>query len=722
MASFFDQSDSDESIDEVLHDDQVEKNVAQIDPKWFEVTDDEDIEERQVVLSRHEKSLNEIQTACDLFDYNVGHGFWHEAEEVFKDILKKSAAHKKKYDTAPWPLLECLQNIPDLNKDSEVLGSDAETTESVSEEINSDKTEKLNRKSLKRLIEAVKEATDRYKQDIERLHDEEVEDEETEEELTEEKIVERLKNSVLLKGKKVPTYTRLADKCKKGGYTALRITSLGIVADAHLEDYGLLPHTTTAAWMKSFDTLNKCYDLLVENPAISVNKDFSDSLGKKHAVIRGGLCGLLKRLSVHLRQIAQFKNVVTPEYIEIVYLENRLVDLADAIFGYPKQTKRDRAVCCDILISILGSRRQEAHNILYPMMPSVSHNVVTSSVMKTVQLLYDETKSVGSEESIPHALFNLVYQMGLEGSYREGRDLIFRSGVVEKLGKSIELSILFNRAIAQLGLASFMKGDILQAYNLLSSLWSNRARDVLIGQKLPDGAKESEENELKYRDLLLPPHTHIPHGQLELATMLSTLVVDTVKEAKKPYEGSRHQSYFYRVINQMSYQPLHGEPIEFREQITAAYDALKLGDYSCSSTIIANMSAWQIMQNGSEALKAFLKHLKEAALRIFCYNNRCNFATISVEMMAKRYEMSESEVKCIINDIISENNSPLIAFWDREDKYLHVDRSNTSRLQYLVEGTASSVVEVAQYTEKRVRDNDFRGGRGRGHGRGRGGR
>ncbi|EAN78233.1 eukaryotic translation initiation factor 3 subunit 8, putative [Trypanosoma equiperdum] len=709
MADFFNVSDSDESIDEVIQrDDQVERNTAQIDPKWFEITDDEAAEEQRVVLSRREKSLNEIQTNADVFDFNVDQGTWVGAEQSFKELREKSDIHKRRFQSTPFPFLECLRNTPDLKTH-------------LSERESFAKPEEF--RSLKGLIKAVEEAMETYKDDIERLYDEEDGDEgdeeEAEKELTEDDIVKQLRESVTCTGKKASKYRKLANECKRKGYKALQITTCGIVADALLEEDNREVYVSTKTWAKSCDTLEECFGLIVENPGIRLSDKFSDKLNKRDAFIKGGLHALLQSLSKHLRRITQFKDGIPSDYIEIVHLENRLVAIADALFGYYRDNSRGRAVCCQILVDILGSRRQEAHEILFGKMPPGQREAVSDSVIETVRSLYEQLLLIGDDESKSLALLHLVYQMGLEGKYREGRDLIRRSGGAEKLCNSNHNSVLYNRAVAQLGLASFIMGDIMQAYELLSPLWNSwEGPEVLIGQKLPNLKDEKGDEELRYRDLLLPPHAHIPYSQLELATMLSTLVVGTVDEAKKPYEVTHHHRYFYRVINQMQFQPLLGEPIEFREQITAAYTALKLGDYARSSEVIKNMKVWDNMPRGTEARDTFLQRLKEAALQIFCYNSRRSFATISVEIMAKKFDITESTVKHVINGIISENNTPLIAVWDRDDQYLHVDRSNISRLQYLVEATARSVENIAHYCEKGGHGNDFRGGRGQGYMRG----
>lgn len=708
MSYFFDVSDSDHSIEDTYHEEEVDKKVAQIDPKWFESTDDEDADEKQVVLSKNEKCLNEIMIICDHFDFHVDEESWPQAEECFTQLRQKGEEYKKKFKSAPPPLLECLRNTPSL---SEKLGG-KETFKKPEDFY-----------SLKRLIKAFQELTELYGDDLEKVHDEESEEESGDEgkELTEEDIAQELQRLGFEKGKKATKCQNLARLCKKKGYTALQITALGIFSEALLDEDNRLPYVSTATWMKSCDTFSTCYNLITDNPAITVKEEFSSTLTSEYAYMTGGACGILQKLFTHFQRIAQFKTGVADAYFEVIRLENRLVELADDLLGYYQRRKRGKVVCCQILIDILGSRRQKAHDILYYKMANKTHNIVTPSVLETVRELYRELL-IGDKEVKCRALLTLAYQMGLEGMYREGRDLVLRSGMEETIEKSVPLAILYNRVIAQLGLASFAAGDIMQAYNLLGSLWSDRSHDVLISQRLPDCARNGEDEELRYRDLLVPPHTYIQHAQLELATMLSTLVIDTTKEAKKPYEGSRYRGYFFRVINQMNYQPLLGEPGEFKEQVRAAYSALKLGDYTRARDVIKSMSAWSTMSNGEESLSKFLQHLKEAALRIFCYNNRCNFTTISVDMMRKKYELTENEVKSIINNIISESNSSLIAFWDREDKYLHVDQGNHSRLQYLVEGVAENVLNVAQYSERRVRDNDFRGGRGRGRGRGRGGR
>lgn len=51
-------------------------------------------------------------------------------------------------------------------------------------------------------------------------------------------------------------------------------------------------------------------------------------------------------------------------------------------------------------------------------------------------------------------------------------------------------------------------------------------------------------------------------------------------------------------------------------------------------------------------------------------------------------------------------SSELIAYWDRDDEFLFIDRNNTTRLQHLLLGTADSVIKLAPYAEPRTRLGD----------------
>ncbi|KAG8345543.1 putative eukaryotic translation initiation factor 3 subunit 8 [Trypanosoma vivax] len=710
MSDYWEQSGSDEEdYETIAYDDQAEAKVSQIDPKWFEITDDEDAEERDVVLSRKEKSLNEVKGLCELLDYHIHNDSWHEAGKTVTELKQKVAAHKGKFGSAPSFFLECMLSIPDLSDKVEENKSLKGPKEMV---------------ALKKLIRDITEMNELYKKDAEMLNEEVQEEQENEEEevMTNEKAAEALHKLMLNHGKKLTQVERLSRTCKKLECVPLHITSMALLVGAYLEDDSEMPFVSPSTWNNAYLAARKCYSLVQNNPKIPVRERFPQEIVPNYAYIVDGFCGMLGLLYTHLLRIEQFIHEARCDHYLVVQMENNLVGFADELFGYYSNRKYGKSICCEVLINIIGARRQKGHELLFELIRDKCSNIVTNSAYETICRLHKEVLTLKDEGLKCRVQLFCVYQMGLEGKYREARDFILGSNVRHSIRGSLQLSILYNRAVLQLGLAAFAAGEFASAHNLLLPLLSNRNHEVLIGQKSPYNAKDNAFVELSYRDLLVPAHTYIPQSQLEHAAMLSALLVNTLDEAKKPYENAYHKNYFCRSLNQMNYEPLLGDPADFRGQISEAYNALRMGDYARARRVVEGMDGWSTMMNGEKSLEVFIQSLKETALRIFCYNNRCNFATISVELMSTKYELTKNEVICIINDIISDHNGPFKAFWDKEDEFLHVDRSNISHLQYLVVGTASCVSDISQILGKRARGNDFRGGRGYGRGRGRGGR
>ncbi|KAF8287863.1 hypothetical protein TcBrA4_0011810 [Trypanosoma cruzi] len=66
--------------------------------------------------SRNEKSLNEIQTTCDLLILTSTMNLGRRRKKAFIQLRQKASAHKEKFKVIPWPFLECLRNTPDLSE------------------------------------------------------------------------------------------------------------------------------------------------------------------------------------------------------------------------------------------------------------------------------------------------------------------------------------------------------------------------------------------------------------------------------------------------------------------------------------------------------------------------------------------------------------------------------------------------------------------------------
>ncbi|KAK7202339.1 eukaryotic translation initiation factor 3 subunit 8 [Novymonas esmeraldas] len=695
---------------------QEEVPEAQINPHWFEWTDEEELEERQEVISKKEKASNSIQALCDTFDYNAGNESWREALDMFKRMCNEVHAYVRKYKIAPQALQNCLQDMPNLAEHLE--GKEREDFSSR-QEFN----------SLKSLIVLVEETERQYKKELEDLSkgpeddaDDQDDDVGGKAELSEAECARLLEE---ISGSREVNLVSKVEKvirtCASKGYTNLEISAMGIAVSAVLRRDSRKLLVSSETWERAFRWGVKFFNRMIAAKDVRFVED-SSSVNSRSIVVPGGIHGFLTYLHTELVNKSKFEDAASQEYLKIIAFENDLAVLTDRALGHYLERKKSEPskVCISVLFDILGQRRQEAHKLFYDSLAAPEELcMITESVFDTVCALRKRSLQLKPDAVLSASgVCHVAYQHGLRGLFREGRDHLLRTGVANSIDvKNAKQAILLNRAIAQLGLAAFAAGDIPTAHQLLRTIWGLWSNQVLIGQSTPAKSMiDNEHAEMEYRSLLLPPHLHMPIAQLELASVLSGLLMGVKMEAQNPYERNHMERYVYNTITRTP--DLMGKPYSFKEQVAVAYEHLKTGNYIGAKEQVEAMTTFDSLPSGKETRELFLRSLREVALLVFCYTNRTNFSTMSVANLAIKYDMEESAVRRAVNEVLSEN-ATLSAYWDRDDAYLYLDRNNATRLQHLVKGTSESISNLAKHCESRLRAT---GGRGRGRGGAGGGR
>lgn len=695
--------------------DQEASPEAQINPYWFEQDDAEENSTRDVrLLSKSAKSLNEIEQLVNNLTLSFYEKSWPEALKQFQVLKDAVDKHKEKYGIYAPSYLEFLSFTK---------------FEEEKDKTKDDFSHRQQFNSLKKLMQSVEEESVSLKAMIDALDEEEEEGEEdemadsdSEEETHDEIYYKELlsKWSFVLNRSLEPQCRKVVAECKALEFSSTEISASSFLITVYLlVDSGKLS-VPLARWRRALDLLENIYTNVCERKLIVVESFSAASKGSQVTVV-GGFHGMLRNFWDNLRK-TQYNLDSTgkdDEFLSIPELENKLLDLANSMSEYytSRSQMRNAFLCNAVILEIVGFRRPAGHQLLFSKLTS-GGSVVSEDLIQTIQNVMNFPFPPTKMAKMVSVCY-LAYQLAMKGLYREGRDTLLRAGVRDFIDSAkhnescMALATTYNRAVAQLGLAGFVAGDMYEAYQLLGGIWSHDFPEVLLGQKAP--YVQSEVDSLRYMDNMVPIHLHIPYQHLELAAMLSALVIDTTKEAKNPYDRNQreHQKFFYQAISKKI--PLMGSANSTHERVGAAYRALKKGDFNTAKQHIADMPAWNSLSNGASAREMYLNQLKEAALRIFCITNRCNFSSFSVSTLALKYDMQESAVKESINHIISENDS-LIAYWDRDEEYLYVDRSNLTRLQHLVTGTTHTASLLNPYTERRLRTTE---GRGRGRGRGR---
>jgi len=463
---------------------------TQIKAIWFQSSDDEEIEERHDVISKVDKALKESQVRCDTFDYQISRELWSDAFSTFAKIKECTRRFVRSYGRAPDPVVSCIQDMPDL--DEFLRGKER-----------NDFVNKLSFTRLKLLVVQVREFKEEYakelsatKSDLVDAGDRASDDGSTDDNETSAKLVTEEDYSNYLSDiadsfdvDVISKVERVIRECQQKGFPNAATTAMGIAVSVILRRDRRRLCVRSDTWTRAYKWGVKFFTSISEDPSIRFAENSSSS-NLIAVTVPGGMHGFLVFLHEELRNKAKFENIADQEYANIPTFENNLAVLTDYAAGYYIARKKTAPlkVCIDILLDILGQRRQAAHHLFLQNDEAPQKlTIIKESIFDTVSELHNLSIQLHADKQTTiAAACHLAYQYALNGRYCEGRDYLLRSGITKKITVSnAPLAILLNRAIAQLGLAAFLAGDVATAHKLLRGIWGLRSNQMLLGQSTP---------------------------------------------------------------------------------------------------------------------------------------------------------------------------------------------------------------------------------------------
>merc|ERR1719277_271694 len=270
----------------------------------------------------------------------------------------------------------------------------------------------------------------------------------------------------------------------------------------------------------------------------------------------------------------------------------------------------------------------------------------------------------------------------------------------------IPTQIMYNRAMAQLGLCAFRQSMIKDAHNCLVDLQSSgRLKELLAqGLLLQRQHERTPEQEKVEKKRQIPYHMQVNLEMVECVYLVAAMLIEIPYMAAHEFDARRRliSKNFHHVLRVSERNPLTGPPESMREHVVAAARAMKSGNWRQTKDLLINdkMNAkvWDLFYSSSSVKEMLVKHIKEESLRTYLFTYSSVYDSISMETLAAMFEVEKTHVHAVISKMII--NEELMASMDEPTECVVMHRTEPSRLQALALQLSEKVASLVDFNER----------------------
>lgn len=304
------------------------------------------------------------------------------------------------------------------------------------------------------------------------------------------------------------------------------------------------------------------------------------------------------------------------------------------------------------------------------------------------------------------------YHLALHDQIQDARDLFNMTHLTQYIDNApdIEVKILYNRALAQLGLAFFRSGSMNQAVNCLAEIMATGRAKELLAQGLMNtfnkNIERSPEEEAIQRRRLFPFHLHINLELLECSYIVSAMLTEIPSLAQTEFSGKKNlriSKYFYNLLRQNERNPsLTTSPDHYKDILMAASKSLKLGDWRSCVDLVCNeklsKTIWSRFNNSDLVTQMITEKIKIQSLRCYLFTYSQFYTNVSNEWLSENFELERKDVAKIVTKMMVEDN--LQASWDGPTESVVLHGTEPTRLQNIALQLSQKVAAIQEHNEK----------------------
>jgi translation initiation factor 3 subunit C len=330
----------------------------------------------------------------------------------------------------------------------------------------------------------------------------------------------------------------------------------------------------------------------------------------------------------------------------------------------------------------------------------------------------------GDERTKARAMLCMIYFDAIHDHFYRARDSMLMSHLQDHVQHmDISTQILFNRTMAQLGLAAFRAGLIPEAQSALSELYASGRVKELLAQGMSMGRYQDKtpEQEKLERRRQMPFHMHINLELSEAVHLIAAMLLEVPNMTANSLAGQRNRVIskpFRRLLDNYDRQTFTGPPENVRDYVMAATKALTTGQWERAYTFLTSLSVWTLIGANKDAVLGMLKtQVQQCGLKTYLLAYGNYYSSLSLAQLTQMFQLPEKKVHSVVSKMIMDEQ--LAGSWDQPTGTVVMHNAEPSRLQSLAMEFADRAATMVDLNERALtlrtgglRDTEDDGGRG----------